>query len=45
MQKWGNCYFANRTNTVQTIINRIIELKNRGYELAEIKKEAVMPKK
>lgn len=36
----GTAIFANRTSTVQTIINRIIELKNRGYELAEIKRSS-----
>lgn len=29
--------FANRTSTVLTVINRIIELRNRGHDLAEIK--------
>ena len=29
--------FANRTSTVLTVINRIIELRDRGHDLAEIK--------
>ena len=29
--------FANRTSTVLTVINRIIELRNRGHDLTEIK--------
>lgn len=34
----GTAIFANRTSTVQTIINRIIELKDRRYELTEIQR-------
>ena len=33
----GAAIFANRTSTVLTVINRIIELRDRGYDLAEIK--------
>jgi superfamily II DNA/RNA helicase/DNA-binding Lrp family transcriptional regulator len=33
----GVAIFANRTSTVLTVINRIIELRNRGCLLAEIK--------
>ena len=33
----GVAIFANRTNTVLTVINRIIELRDRGCLLAEIK--------
>lgn len=33
----GAAIFANRTSTVLTVINRIIELKDRGYDLTEIK--------
>lgn len=36
----GTAIFANRTSTVQTIINRIIELKDRRYELSEIKRSS-----
>ena len=36
----GTAIFANRTSTVQTIINRIIELKDRRYELSEIKRNS-----
>lgn len=36
----GAAIFANRTSTVLTIIKRIIELENRGYDLAEIKKSS-----
>ena len=36
----GTAIFANRTSTVQTIINRIIELKDRRYELTEIKRSS-----
>ncbi|MEY8312916.1 DEAD/DEAH box helicase [Oscillospiraceae bacterium 42-9] len=36
----GVAIFANRTSIVQTVINRIIELKDRGYNLAEIKKNS-----
>lgn len=34
----GAAIFANRTSTVQTVIKRIIDLKNRGYDLTEIQK-------
>ena len=33
----GAAIFANRTSTVLTVINRIIELRDRGHDLAEIK--------
>lgn len=33
----GVAIFANRTSTVLTVINRIIELRDRGFLLAEIK--------
>lgn len=33
----GTAIFANRTSTVLTVINRIIELRDRGHDLAEIK--------
>lgn len=36
----GVAIFANRTGTVLTIIKRIIELEDRGYDLAEIKKNS-----
>lgn len=36
----GAAIFANRTSTVHTIINRIIELKNRGCDLSEIKRNS-----
>ncbi|MEG0835713.1 MAG: DEAD/DEAH box helicase [Christensenellaceae bacterium] len=36
----GAAIFANRTSTVLTVINRIIELKDRGYDLAEIKRNS-----
>lgn len=36
----GTAIFANRTSTVRTIINRIIELKDRRYELSEIKRSS-----
>lgn len=36
----GTAIFANRTSTVQTIINRIIELKDRRYELSKIKRSS-----
>ena len=36
----GTAIFANRASTVQTIINRIIELKDRRYELSEIKRSS-----
>lgn len=34
----GAAIFANRTSTVQTVISRIIELRNRGHGLVEIKR-------
>lgn len=34
----GTAIFANRTRTVQTVIKRINELKDRGYDLSEIKR-------
>ena len=33
----GAAIFANRTSTVLSVINRIIELRDRGHDLAEIK--------
>ena len=36
----GTAIFANRTSTVLTVINRIIELKERGYDLTEIKRNS-----
>ncbi|WP_294855274.1 DEAD/DEAH box helicase [uncultured Oscillibacter sp.] len=36
----GAAIFANRTSTVQTVINRIIELKDRGCDLTEIKRSS-----
>lgn len=34
----GVAIFANRTSTVQTVINKIIELRDRGHDLSEIKR-------
>ncbi len=34
----GTAIFANRISTVQTVIKQIVELKERGYELSEIKR-------
>ena len=36
----GAAIFANRTSTVLTVINRIIELKDRGYDLVGIKRNS-----
>lgn len=36
----GAAIFANRTSTVITVINRIIELSDRGHDLAEIKENS-----
>lgn len=36
----GAAIFANRTSTVLTVINRIIELKDRGCDLAAIKRNS-----
>ena len=36
----GAAIFANRTSTVLTVINRIIELKERGYDLSDIKRNS-----
>ena len=36
----GAAIFANRTSTVLTVINRIIEIKDRGYDLPEIKRNS-----
>ncbi len=40
MQKRWSRHFANRTSTVITVINRIIELSDRGHDLAEIKENS-----
>lgn len=36
----GAAIFANRTSIVRTVISRIIELKDRGYNLTEIKENS-----